>query len=128
MDEITKKHLVASLRNPENMRAYQLLNGQNRTAENLPDQLNIRKHFAPAEPAYSLPSANAVDVNRDRLSFQKEGQMLGGNYYAELNKPFNGDVNARVRYLKPHKNGYFEADGNLSPSNSSLFVNYKTNF
>jgi len=28
----------------------------------------------------------------------------------------------------PHKNGYFEATGNVSPQEKSLYVNYKTNF
>ena len=135
MDDRIKKLMVDALRKSDNQQAFEILNPPERTPDNLPDQLGIRKYASPAPAPYSLPSASgqdigmgSIDVNRDRLSLQKDGKIGDGNYYAEFNKPFNGDVNARLRYLLPHKNGYFEADGNLRPGNSSFSVNYKTNF
>lgn len=135
MDENTKRLMVNALRNPANQQAFNTLNTPERTPDNLPYQLGVDHYSNPAPAQYILPSASgedlgygSIDINRDRLSLQKDGKIGDGSYYAEVNKPFNGDVNARLRYLLPHKNGYFEADGNLQPGNSSLFVNYKTNF
>lgn len=135
MDDRTKNLIVTALRNPDNAKAYGVVNGPNRTPANLPDQLGIRSYVSPPESPYRLPSASgqdigggSLDLRTDRLSLQKDGKIGNGSYYAELNKPFNGDINARLRYLLPHKNGHFEADANLAPGNSSVYVNYKTRF
>lgn len=135
MDENTKRLMINALRSPDNQKAFTMLNSPDRNPDNLPDQLGIR-HYSSAVPSpYQLPSASgedvgigSIDINRDRVSLQRDGKIGNGTYYAEINRPFNGDLNARLRYLLPHKNGYFEADGNLKPGNSSINVNYTTNF
>jgi len=128
MDEYYKNMLINALRKPDNKKSFDLLNQPDRTANNLPDQLNMRTFSSPQAAPHSLPSAKSIDLTGDRVSLQSDGKVLGGNYYAELNKPFNGDANANIKYLKPHKNGYLQADANLKPGDSSFFVNYKTNF
>lgn len=135
MDTYTRLLMIRALRNSDNAKAYALTSPTERTPENLPDELGIR-HYSSAVPSpYQLPSASgedvgigSIDINRDRVSLQRDGKIGNGTYYAEINRPFNGDLNARLRYLLPHKNGYFEADGNLKPGNSSINVNYTTNF
>lgn len=135
MEDRLKALLVKALRKPDEERVYGMVNPPDRTPDNLPDHLGIRNYSATEPSPYRLPSASgedigigSLDVNRDRISLQNDGRIGNGSYYAELNKPFNGDINAKLRYLLPHKNGYFEANGDLRPGNSSFNVNYKTSF
>jgi len=135
MDERTRLMIVSALRNPDSRRVMDMLNQPNSNYDNLPDKLGIRSYSAPTPAPHRLPTASgqdlggvSLDARADKLSLQNDGKIGNGSYYAELNKPFNGDINARLKYLLPHKNGYFEANGDLKPGNSSFFVNYKTNF
>jgi len=126
MDTRTRLLMAQSLRDPDNQKAFNQVN------QPQPKDMSISRLYMPDNPLSAQNGLNtgygSIDLNNRYISAQKNGSLGDGQYHAELTKNFNDDPYARLQYVLPHKNGYTSIDGQISPNDKSLFVNYKTNF
>lgn len=128
MDSYTRNLLANALRNPQNEKVYKDLNGD--SANGL--SMSSSSPFVQDNPLSTQRGIDAgylgVDLNNRQFSMQKNGSLGSGNYHAEITKPFDGDAYGKLQYVLPHRNGYLDITGSISPQDKSLFANYKTNF
>jgi hypothetical protein len=128
MDISTRKLLIENLRDPSARKVANEIN----TAPQNGLSISSASPYRAENPLSSQRGLNtgygSIELNNRELSLQKNGSLGDGFFHTEITKPHNNELYGKAQYVVPHKNGYLEATGNLSPQDRSLFLNYKTNF